>query len=101
MRGIYILIMFQSETDFWGGTWIRRKTPFREAWVQTPLMAFPCVHGLTTTPEQLTFIEAELACFVETGSQGAHHLHQIRVQIVLSRQARQHYVAVYRRPTTP
>jgi hypothetical protein len=39
--------MFQSGTEFWGGTWIRRTTPFREAWVLTPLMPFPCVHGLT------------------------------------------------------
>jgi hypothetical protein len=39
--------MFQSGTDFWGGTWIRRITPFRETWVLTPVMAFPCVHGLT------------------------------------------------------
>jgi hypothetical protein len=40
MRGIHMLHMFQSGADFWGGTWIRRTTPFREAWVLTPLMAF-------------------------------------------------------------
>jgi hypothetical protein len=40
MRGIHIHNMFQSGTDFWGGTWIRRTTPLREAWVLTPLMAF-------------------------------------------------------------
>jgi hypothetical protein len=38
--------MLQLGTDFWGGTWIRRTTPFREAWVLTPLMPFPCVYGL-------------------------------------------------------
>jgi hypothetical protein len=37
--------MFQSGTDFWGGTWIRRTTPFREAWVLTPLMAFLIGYG--------------------------------------------------------
>jgi hypothetical protein len=47
MRGIHMLNMFLSGTDFWGGTWIRRTTPFREAWVLTPLMPFPCMHGLT------------------------------------------------------
>jgi hypothetical protein len=39
MRGIHIHNMFQSGTDLWGGTWIRRTAPFREAWVLTPLMA--------------------------------------------------------------
>jgi hypothetical protein len=34
-----MLHMFQSGTDFCGGTWIRRTTPLREAWVLTPLMA--------------------------------------------------------------
>jgi hypothetical protein len=40
MRGIHMHNMFQLGTDCWGGTWIRRTTPFREAWVLTPLMAF-------------------------------------------------------------
>jgi hypothetical protein len=40
MRGIHMHNMFHSGTDFWGGTWIRRTSPFREAWVLTPLMAF-------------------------------------------------------------
>jgi hypothetical protein len=34
------------------------------------------------------------------GSMGAHHLQQIRIQIVLSRQARQQSVAICGRPTT-
>jgi hypothetical protein len=29
-----------------GSAWIRRTTPFREAWVLTHLMAFPYMHGL-------------------------------------------------------
>jgi hypothetical protein len=28
------------------GRWIRRTAPFREAWVLTPLMPNPCMHGL-------------------------------------------------------
>jgi hypothetical protein len=40
MRGIHMHNMFESGTDFRGGTYIRRKTPFREAWVLAPLMAF-------------------------------------------------------------
>jgi hypothetical protein len=47
VRGIHMHNMFLSGTDFWGGTRIRRTTPFREAWVLTPLMPFPCMHGLT------------------------------------------------------
>jgi hypothetical protein len=39
--------MFLSGTDFWGGTLIRRTTPFREAWALTPIMAFPYMHGST------------------------------------------------------
>jgi hypothetical protein len=45
MLGIHIHNMFQSGTDFWGGSWIRRKAPFREAWVLTPLMAFLISYG--------------------------------------------------------
>jgi hypothetical protein len=48
MRGIHMHNMFQSGTHFWGGTKIRRTTPFREAWVLTPLMPFRCLHGLTS-----------------------------------------------------
>jgi hypothetical protein len=48
MRGIHIHNMFQSAIDFWGVTWIRRTAPFREAWVLTPLMPFPCMHGSTS-----------------------------------------------------
>jgi membrane glycosyltransferase len=47
VRGIHMYNMFLSGTDFWGGTWIRRTTPFREACVLTPLMPLPCMHGLT------------------------------------------------------
>jgi hypothetical protein len=45
MRGIRMDNMFQSGTDFWGGTWIRRTALFREAWVLTPLMAFLIRYG--------------------------------------------------------
>jgi hypothetical protein len=38
MRGLHMHNMFLSGIDFWGGSWIRRTTPFREAWVLTPLM---------------------------------------------------------------
>jgi hypothetical protein len=31
----------------WAHTWIRRTAPFREAWVLTPLMPLPYMHGLT------------------------------------------------------
>jgi hypothetical protein len=47
VRGIYMHNMFLSVTDFWGGTWVRRTAPFREAWVLTPFMPLPCMHGLT------------------------------------------------------
>jgi hypothetical protein len=47
VRGIHMHNMFLSGTDFWGSRWIRRTTPFREAWVLTPLMPCPCMHGLT------------------------------------------------------
>jgi hypothetical protein len=45
MRGIHIRNMFQSGTDFWGGTWIRRSPPIWEAWVLTPLVAFLAGYG--------------------------------------------------------
>jgi hypothetical protein len=47
MHGIHMHNMFLSGTDFGGGSWIRRTTPFREAWVLTPFIPFPCMHGLT------------------------------------------------------
>jgi hypothetical protein len=40
--------MFLSGADFWGRTWIRRTSPFREARVLTPLTAFPCMLYETT-----------------------------------------------------
>jgi hypothetical protein len=45
VRGIHMHNMFLSGTDVWGGTWIRRTSPLREAWVLTPLMPLPCMHG--------------------------------------------------------
>jgi hypothetical protein len=44
---------------------------------------------LNATPEQLTFVEAELARFVATGAWEPTTLEQIRVHIILSRKARQ------------
>jgi hypothetical protein len=55
--GIHMHNMFLSGTDSWGGTWIRRTTPFREAWVLTPLMPFPCMHGLTGAHASITGLE--------------------------------------------
>jgi hypothetical protein len=37
----------------------------------------------------------------EDGSMGAHHMQQIRIEIVLSRQARQQSLAICPRPSTP
>jgi hypothetical protein len=54
VRGIHMHNMFLSGIDFWGGTWIRRIAPFREACVLTPLMPLSCMHGLTVTTDTLS-----------------------------------------------
>jgi hypothetical protein len=63
MRGIHMHNIFKSGTDFWGGTWIRRTAPFREAWVLAPLMAFLARYGNPFAMEdggQLVPMAAEL-----------------------------------------
>jgi hypothetical protein len=64
----------------------------------------PFNHGvplLDATPTLATHLRrGRTRALLGDGSMGSHHMKQIRIQIVLSRQARQQSMAIYRRPTT-